>query len=113
MVGSFGSFLLLSGFVCLSQSIGRAGSEFQTVISETDDGRELGLYVNLLSSFVCASRKASSSNLRIKSFECHPLQDHFITRLFAIVVKVTKLSFFLVSHWQTDLGTILQKSKRH
>jgi hypothetical protein len=29
-------------------------------------------------------------------FECHPLQDHFITRLFAIVVKVTKLSFFLV-----------------
>ncbi len=39
---------------------------------------------------------SSSSNLRIKSFECHPLQVHFITRLFAIVVKVTKLSFFLV-----------------
>jgi len=29
-------------------------------------------------------------------FECHPLQDHFSTRLFAIVVKVTKLSFFLM-----------------
>jgi hypothetical protein len=33
---------------------------------------------------------------QISRFECHPLQDHFITRLFAIVVKVTKLSFFLV-----------------
>ncbi len=89
------------------QSLGytRASTELQTLISEADDGRELWLYVNLLSSFVCASRKASSSsNLRIKSFECHPLQDHFITRLFAIVVKVTKLSFFLVSHWETDLG---------
>jgi len=109
---------LLSSFVDLLQSLGdtRASTELQTLISEADDGRELWLYVNLLSSFACASRKASSSsssNLRIKSFECHPLRGHFITRLFAIVVKVTKLSFFLVSHWQTDLGTILQESKKH
>jgi hypothetical protein len=98
----------------LLQSLGytRASTELQTLISEADDGRELWLYVNLLSSFVCTSRKASASNLRIKSFECHPLQDHFITRLFAIVVKVTKLSFFLVSHWETDLGTILQKKQK-
>jgi hypothetical protein len=54
MVGSFGSFLLLSGFVCLSQSIGRAGSEFQTVISEADDGRELGLFsFSFPALFVC------------------------------------------------------------
>lgn len=54
MVGSLGSFLLLSGFVCLSQSIGRAGSEFQTVISETNDGRELGLFsFSFPALFVC------------------------------------------------------------
>jgi hypothetical protein len=68
MVGSFGSFLLLSGFVCLSQSIGRAGSEFQTVISEADDGRELGLFsFSFPALFVCY--KAWGTLGQVQSFK--------------------------------------------
>jgi len=57
--------------------------------------QELWLYVNLLSSFVCVSRKASSSsNLRVKGSNAI-LCKIISTRLFAIVV-IIKLLFFLV-----------------
>jgi hypothetical protein len=54
MAGVLALLYLLSSFICLLQSIGGASSEFQTVISEADDGRELWLFSSSFPAlFVC------------------------------------------------------------
>jgi hypothetical protein len=61
-------FFLLSSFVCLLQSIGGPSSEFQTEISEADDGTELWLFsFSFPALFVCY--KACGTLGQVQSFK--------------------------------------------
>jgi len=68
MVGSLDSFLFAFQLCLLLQSIRGVSSEFQTVISEIDDGRELWLFsFSFLALFVCY--KAWGTLGQVQSFK--------------------------------------------